>query len=76
MGDAVLDLLVGEFLFRKFPNAKEGELSKLRACIVNEKGFMKLAKSLDLGAFCIFRRVKKIIRGVKRRLFFQMPLKP
>lgn len=51
LGDAVLDLLVGEFLFRKFPSAKEGELSKLRACIVNEKGFMKLAKSLDLGAF-------------------------
>ncbi|WP_295740196.1 ribonuclease III domain-containing protein, partial [uncultured Helicobacter sp.] len=34
LGDAVLDLLVGEFLFRKFPSAKEGELSKLRAWIV------------------------------------------
>lgn len=51
LGDAVLDLLVGEYLFAKFPHAKEGELSKLRACIVNEKGFMKLATSLDLGDF-------------------------
>ncbi|TLD90122.1 ribonuclease III [Helicobacter sp. MIT 03-1616] len=51
LGDAVLDLLVGEYLFKKFPNAKEGELSKLRACIVNEKGFMKLANSLNLGDF-------------------------
>lgn len=51
LGDAVLDLLVGEYLFHKFPHSKEGELSKLRACIVNEKGFMKLAKSIDLGDF-------------------------
>lgn len=51
LGDAVLDLLVGEYLFKKFPHFDEGELSKLRACIVNEKGFMKLAKSLSLGEY-------------------------
>ena len=51
LGDAVLDLLVGEYLFYKFPHSQEGELSKLRACIVNEKGFMKLAKSIELGDF-------------------------
>lgn len=63
LGDAVLDLLVGEFLFRKFPNAKEGELSKLRACIVNEKGFMKLAKSLDLGAFLYISQSEENNKG-------------
>lgn len=51
LGDAVLDLLVGEYLFKKFPDSQEGELSKLRACIVNEKSLMKLAQSIQLGEY-------------------------
>jgi len=51
LGDAVLDLIVGEYLFEKFPKTAEGNLSKLRASLVNEKGFEKLAKLLDLGKY-------------------------
>ncbi|RAX57638.1 ribonuclease III [Helicobacter monodelphidis] len=51
LGDAVLDLLVGQFLFLKFPKAQEGELSKMRAAMVNENGFSQLARNLDLGKF-------------------------
>ncbi|MBN2767795.1 MAG: ribonuclease III [Campylobacterales bacterium] len=51
LGDAVLDLIVGEFLFHKFENSDEGILSKIRASIVNENGFAKLAKSIDLGSY-------------------------
>jgi len=51
LGDAVLDLVIGEYLFFKFPNANEGELSKMRASLVNEEGFAKLAKELDLGKY-------------------------
>ena len=49
LGDAVLDLIVGEYLFHKFPKENEGILSKIRASLVNEKGFTKLANSIDLG---------------------------
>ena len=49
LGDAVLDLIIGEYLFKKFPNVNEGDLSKLRASLVNEKGFQKLANSINLG---------------------------
>ena len=35
LGDAVMDLVVGEYLFRKFKSTKEGNLSKLRAALVN-----------------------------------------
>jgi ribonuclease-3 len=49
LGDAVLDLIVGEYLFRKFPNEDEGILSKIRASLVNEKGFTKLATNINLG---------------------------
>jgi len=53
LGDAVLDLIVGEYLYFKFQNVPEGDLSKLRASLVNEKGFEKLARILKLGE-CIY----------------------
>ncbi len=49
LGDAVLDLIVGEFLFKKFPHEDEGVLSKIRASLVNESGFARLAQVIDLG---------------------------
>ncbi len=51
LGDAVLDLVIGEYLFFKFPNANEGELSKMRASLVNEDGFARLANELELGKY-------------------------
>jgi len=51
LGDAVLDLIVGEFLFHKFPDSDEGVLSKIRASLVNESGFTQLARSIDLGRY-------------------------
>lgn len=51
LGDAVLDLLVGEYLYKELSNANEGELSKMRAAMVSEKGFMKFAIALDLGRY-------------------------
>lgn len=51
LGDAVLDLIVGEYLYTKFPNSDEGKLSKIRASLVNETGFDKLARSINLGEY-------------------------
>ncbi len=51
LGDAVLDLIVGEFLFHKFPDSDEGILSKIRASLVNESGFATLARAIDLGKY-------------------------
>jgi len=51
LGDAVLNLIVGEFLFNKFPSSNEGDLSKIRASLVNEKGFTKLANAIHLGDY-------------------------
>ena len=53
LGDAVLDLVVGEYLFRKFRTSDEGKLSKIRASLVNETGFDKLARSLNLGDYIL-----------------------
>jgi len=49
LGDAVLDLIVGQYLFEKFPTHDEGKLSKMRASLVNEEGFTRLAEHISLG---------------------------
>ncbi len=51
LGDAVLDLIVGEYLFVNFRDSDEGTLSKIRASLVNENGFALLAKVLNLGEY-------------------------
>ena len=53
LGDAVLDLVVGEYLYFKFKKADEGTLSKIRASLVNEMGFDKLARDLHLGDYIL-----------------------
>ena len=66
LGDAVLDLIVGEFLFNKFPNKDEGILSKMRASIVNESGFALLAKSLNLGDYIFLSSAEENNEGRKK----------
>lgn len=51
LGDAVLALVTGEELFRRFPSFREGELSKLRAHLVSEKHLIQVAQSLSLGNY-------------------------
>ena len=51
LGDAVLDLIVGEYLYTKFRGYDEGKLSKMRASLVNEEGFTALALHLGLGEY-------------------------
>lgn len=59
LGDAVLDLVVGEYLFVKFRKSDEGKLSKIRASLVNETGFDKLARSLNLGDFILLSNAEE-----------------
>ena len=48
LGDAVLDLIVGEYLYHRYPEAREGELSKMRAYLVCEASLSAIAKKLGL----------------------------
>ena len=51
LGDAVLELSVSHLLMERFPEHPEGELSKLRAAIVNENQLAEIARELKLGEF-------------------------
>ena len=49
LGDAVLGMLVSDYLFRHFPASAEGDLSSTRAKIVNSKSLAGFARSISLG---------------------------
>jgi ribonuclease-3 len=51
LGDAVLGFLTSEELFQRFPDFREGELSKLRAHLVSEKHLIRVAQKLELGEY-------------------------
>lgn len=51
IGDAVLDLVVGHTLYQKYRGMREGELTRLRASLVNEQHLAKMARQLDLGKY-------------------------
>ncbi len=51
VGDAVLSLVVAETLFRNFPSAREGDLTRLRASVVSSKHLAAIAINLNLGAY-------------------------
>ena len=49
LGDAVLGMVIAEELFKRFPEANEGELSRLRASLVKGETLAEIALSFDLG---------------------------
>jgi ribonuclease III len=51
LGDAVLNLIVGHILMERYPGLKEGDLSRIRANLVNESQLAIIARAIDLGAF-------------------------
>ncbi len=51
LGDAVLNLIIGHILMQRNPDLKEGDLSRIRANLVNEAQLARIARSIDLGLF-------------------------
>ncbi|HET9598425.1 MAG TPA: ribonuclease III [Anaeromyxobacteraceae bacterium] len=63
LGDAVIDLAVSHRLMERFPQAREGELSKIRAAVVDEAGLARMARELDLGALLRLGRGEELTGG-------------
>ncbi len=63
LGDAVLDLTVGHALFRHFPEMREGDLTRLRAALVNERHLARMATDLDLGRYLLLGKGEEINLG-------------
>ncbi|HVP69354.1 MAG TPA: ribonuclease III [Anaeromyxobacteraceae bacterium] len=63
LGDAVVDLIVSNRLMQRFPGAREGDLSKMRAAVVDEAGLAAMARSLGLGALLRLGRGEELTGG-------------
>ena len=63
LGDAVVDLVVSHRLMERFPAADEGELSKLRALIVNEESLARVARDLHIGELLRMGRGEELTGG-------------
>jgi len=51
LGDAVLNLVVGHILMQRYPDLTEGDLSRMRANLVNESQLASIARKIDLGSY-------------------------
>lgn len=56
LGDAILDFIVADMLFKKFPDVSEGELTQLRAALVRTDSLAELAQEVQLGDYLIMGR--------------------
>lgn len=63
LGDAVLNLAVSYLLLERFPEFNEGDLSRMRSSIVNERELAKLALDLDLGSLLLLGKGEELTGG-------------
>lgn len=68
LGDAVLELVVTEFLFAKYPNRPEGELTAFRAALVNAETLSEVAEEMGLGDYLLLSRGEAKDNGRARRM--------
>ncbi|MCF7925765.1 MAG: ribonuclease III [Candidatus Izimaplasma sp.] len=66
MGDAVLDVLMGEYLYNKYPKYQEGELTKIRAKNVCESALVEYAKKCDLKQYLLLGKGEELSGGRNR----------
>jgi len=66
LGDAVLELLISQYLFKHYPDLTEGDMTKLRAAIVCEGGLFQFASSLSFEDKIFLGRGEEVTGGRKR----------
>lgn len=67
LGDAVLQLLVSEYLYKTYPKRPEGELTRMRASVVCEPSLAHFAQRLDFGNYVLLGRGEEQLGGRYRQ---------
>ena len=70
LGDAVLDLIVAEYLYKNYKNASEGTIAKLKAMIVSEPILAKISRQIGVGKFLMLSRGEVMSGGRNRESIF------
>lgn len=66
LGDSILNFVIASALFRQFPRATEGELSRLRASLVKRETLSQLAREINLGGYLILGQGESKTGGAAR----------
>lgn len=66
LGDAVLELIVSDYLYKEYTNLKEGELTKLRASIVCELSLAEAARRINIGTYLYLGKGEELTGGRER----------
>lgn len=66
LGDAVLSIVVADYIFENFTDLPEGELTKLRSALVCEKTLFKFGKQINLGDYLTLSRGERHGGGAER----------
>lgn len=66
LGDAVLELVSSEYLFRENPNMSEGKLTKMRSSLVCEPSLAQCAREIELGSFMLLGKGEEATGGRHR----------
>lgn len=63
LGDTILALIVSQYLYKKYPNYPEGELTKVRARVVCESSLAFIARKINLGEFLLLGKGEDVTGG-------------
>jgi len=66
LGDSVLSTVISEYVYLKYSNLPEGELTKMRANVVCEPSLARQAKSIDLGKYLLLGKGEEVTGGRNR----------
>lgn len=66
LGDAVVQLVFTEFLYRQFSQANEGQMTKMRTCLVSRRALRDIAAGLELGRYLMMGRGEEANGGRQR----------
>ena len=67
LGDAVLEIILTEYLYNLYPDMKEGDMTKIRSALVQESTLAELAEQLKLGRFLRIGHGEQENGGAERR---------
>lgn len=63
LGDAVLELIISEFLFEKYPDRPEGDLTSFRAALVKTESLAQISRELELGMYLRMSKGEEVTGG-------------
>jgi ribonuclease-3 len=67
LGDSILGMTISEYLYKQYPNQREGRLTKIKGLLVSEAVLFKVAQEINLGKFLIMSKDEHKSGGRKRK---------